>query len=107
MTRKEELIKTISGDSQNEIKARQLIDEICFIEEQLIEVKKLPFIKVNPKNPEQQKATPASKIYKELLQQYNNSLRLLYRISGELNNDNNEGSPLRTWLKSRSESDAD
>lgn len=103
MTRKEELLKTISGDSQNEVKARQLIDEICFIEEQLIEIKKLPFIKINPKNPQQQKATPASKIYKELLQQYNNSLRLLYRISGELNNDNAEESPLRTWLNSRSE----
>lgn len=102
MTRKEELLKTISGDSQNEVKARQLIDEICFIEEQLRAVKKLPFLKINPKNPQQQKATPASKLYKELLQQYNNSLRLLLRIAGDLG-DSEEESPLRLWIKSRKE----
>jgi hypothetical protein len=84
------------------IKAEQLIDEVVFIEEQLVELKKLPFISVNPKNPMQQKVTPAAKQYKELLQQYNNSLRLLYRLSGDMG-EVEEESPLREWVKSRKE----
>lgn len=101
MTRKEELLQIIiKTDSANAIKAEQLIDEIVFIESQLIELKKLPFLNVNPKNPMQQKATPAAKQYKELLQQYNNSLRLLFRMSGDYG-ETEEDSPLRQWIKRR------
>lgn len=104
MTRSEELKKIISkAGTDNDLKAAQLIDEIVFIEERLKELKKLPFIAVNPKNPAQQKATPASRQYKEMLQQYNNSLRLLFRLSGDLGADQDEESPLRKWLRERSE----
>jgi hypothetical protein len=104
MTRKEELLKIINKTgSQNDIKAEQLIDEIVFIEEQLQKLKKLPFISVHPKNPALQKATPASKQYKEMMQQYNNSLRLLFRLTGDLNGESEEDSPLRQWVKSRKE----
>ena len=104
MTRKEELLKIINkAGSQNDIKAAQLIDEIVFIEEQLRELKKLPFISIHPKNPALQKATPAAKQYKEMMQQYNNSLRLLFRLSGDINGDTEEESPLRLWVKSRKE----
>ena len=103
MTRKEELTEIICRhDSTNTIKAEQLIDEVIFIEEQLVELKKLPFIAVNPKNPMQQKTTPAAKIYKELLQQYNNSLRLLFRLSGDMG-EVEEESPLRKWIRNRKE----
>lgn len=103
MDRKNELTQIISKTgNDNEAKARQLIDEIVFIEQQLVELKKYPFISINPKNPAQQKATPASKQYKELLQQYNNSLRLLFRLSGELG-EADEESPLRKWLRTREE----
>ena len=103
MSRKEDLIKIINqSGADNDIKAAQLIDEIVFLEEQLVELKKLPFIAVNPKNPMQQKATPASKQYKGLLQQYNNSLRLLFRLSGEFG-ESEEESPLRKWIKGRKE----
>lgn len=103
MDRTEELTAIISKTgNENEAKARQLIDEIVFIEEQLVELKKYPFISVNPKNPAQQKATPASKQYKELLQQYNNSLRLLFRLAGDFG-ESEEESPLRNWIKSRKE----
>ena len=91
-----------AGDG--DIKAGQLIDEIIFIENQLEELRKLPFISVNPKNPAQQKATPASKQYKEMMQQYNNSLRLLFRLSGDMG-EVEEESPLRIWAKKRKESD--
>lgn len=101
MDRKEELLKIISstGD-KNDIKAGQLIEEIVFLEEQLIELKKLPFIRVNPKDKSQQKSTPAAKQYKELLQQYNASLRLLLRLAGDMG-DKEEESPLRKWLKEK------
>ena len=88
---------------ENDIKAEQLIDEIVFIEEQLRELKKLPFLSVHPRNPALQKATPAAKLYKEMMQQYNNSLRLLFRLSGDINGDTEEESPLRQWAKSRKE----
>lgn len=99
MDKKAELLKLVGND----LKTEQLVDEIVFIEDQLNNLKKLPFIFVNPKNPMQQKATPASRQYKELLQQYNNCLRLLYRITGDLGGDVEEESPLRAWLKSRKE----
>ncbi len=103
MTRKEELLKIINkAGSQNDIKAAQLVDEVIFLEEQMVELKKLPFINVNPKNPMQQKATPASKQYKEFLQQYNNCLRLLFRLSGDMG-ETEEESPLRRWIKGRKE----
>ena len=99
MDKKAELLKLVGND----LKTEQLVDEIVFIEDPLNSLKKLPFICVNPKNPMQQKATPASRQYKELLQQYNNCLRLLYRITGDLGGDVEEESPLRAWLKSRKE----
>lgn len=103
MDRKEQLLAIINkAGSQNDIKAAQLVEEIVFIEEQLVELKKLPFINIHPKNPMKQKTTPASKQYKELLQQYNNSLRLLFRLSGDMG-ENEEESPLRKWVKGRKE----
>lgn len=103
MSRKEELIHIVCKDgTNNDIKAKQLIDEIMFIEQQLIELRKLPFMNVNPNNPMQQKATPASKQYKEFLQQYNNSLKLLFKLSGDIG-ESEEDSPLRKWIKGRKE----
>lgn len=103
MNRQEELEEIVLKTSEDKVKAQRLIEEIVFIEEQMKELKKLPFIAVNPKNPEQQRTTPASKQYKELLQQYNNSLRLLFKLSGDLSGDSMEESPLRAWAKSREE----
>lgn len=102
--RKKALLEIVTRTgSNNDIKAEQLIDEIVFIEEQLRELKKLPFISVHPKNKALQKATPASKQYKEMMQQYNNSLRLLFRLTGDMNGETEEESPLRKWVKSRKE----
>lgn len=78
MSRKDELFKLVNkSGTDNDIKTIRLVEEIAFIEEQLVSLKQLPFINVNPKNPMQQKVTPAAKQYKEFLQQYNNSLSLL------------------------------
>jgi hypothetical protein len=105
MTRKEELLSIVcKTDESNRIKAEQLIDEVIFIEEQLIELKKLPFVLVDKKNNARQKATAASRQYKELLQQYNNSLKLLLKMAGEFG-ETEETSPLREWAKKRKDSD--
>lgn len=93
MTRKEELEEVIGDD----LALKPLIDEIIFLEGQLEELKKLPFIKVNPKNPMQQKSTPAQKQYKELLQQYANILKIVARSAGV--DENDDESPLRKWVK--------
>jgi hypothetical protein len=98
MDRKEELLKIIGTNDKLII---QLVDEIIFVENQLIELKKLPFISVNPKNPQQQRSTPAAKQYKEFLQQYTNCIKVLARATGQ--DDKEEDSPLRKWAKARSE----
>ena len=102
--RKKELEKIVfKKGTENDIKASKLIDEIVFLEDQMKYLKELPFISINPKNPAMQKATPAAKQYKEFLQQYNNSLRLLLKLCGDLGGDSEETSPLRDWIRSRSE----
>lgn len=106
MNRKQELLGLLKGGAQDELKARQLIDEIIFLEDRMTALKKLPFIAVNPKNPMQQKPTAASRQYKEFLQQYNNCLRLLLHITGDIGGDTEEESPLRAWLRSRTKDDA-
>lgn len=94
MNRKEELLKSV-----NDSTLAPLIDKLLFIEGQLENLEKLPMIKVNPNNPEQQKATPAAKIYKEFLQQYTNVIKVISHAVGDENNE--EDSPLRRWAKSR------
>ena len=73
-----------------------LIDDIVFIEDQLAILKKYPFIKVNPKDPTQQKPTPAAKQYKELLQQYNNCIKIFLGVLSTV--EKAETSPLREYL---------
>lgn len=98
MDRKAELKKLCEGlDGAAKTTTAQLIDEIVFIEAQLVELRKYPFISVNPKNPAQQKPTAAAKQYKELLQQYNNCIKILLGVLGKI--DTAEISPLREYLQ--------
>ena len=93
MDRKKELLK-LAGDDVTLI---ELVPKMLFLEKRLEELEKLPFIKVNPNNPAQQKATPAAKQYKELLQQYTNCIKILSR-AGNMD-DSEEESPLRKWVR--------
>ena len=97
MNRREELEK-ILNDANNSF-VSPLIDEILYLEDQLNYLRDLPKIRVNPNNPEQQKTTPAAKLYKEYLQQYLNALKLLLKTS-DTGDDAGE-SPLREWVKKR------
>lgn len=99
MSRKEELLKLFDQVEDTKGIILPLIDDVVFLEGQLKELRKLPFIKVNPKNPAQQKPTAAAKQYKELLQQYNNCIKIL---TGILRKDTpEEDSPLRAFLNAR------
>lgn len=98
MNRKNELLEIFKEmEDVNEI-ISPLIDDVIFLEEKLKDLKKLPFIRVNPKNPAEQKATAAARQYKEFLQQYNNCIKILCSALCK-NAQNEEESPLRAFLK--------
>lgn len=94
MERRAELLKFIDNDAN----LIPMVDRLLFLEQKLEELEKLPLIRINPKNPEQQKATAAAKLYKEFLQQYVNVFKALEKATGA---DEAEESPLRKWAKSR------
>ena len=94
MERREELLKLTDDPT-----IIPLIDKLLFLEDRLEQLEKLPMIRVNPKNPEQQKSTPAAKLYKEFLQQYTNIIKVISHTTKDENNE--EDSPLRVWVRSR------
>lgn len=99
MSRLEEITNLIPEDSQDLVK--DVIDQIIFLEAKLDELKKLPFIQVHPDDPMLQRATPASKQYKEFLQQYINCVKVIEGIiyrDKRLDNEDAEESPLRKWF---------
>ena len=97
MERKEELLNLVNDSNRTTV--LPLIDKMLFLENQLEQLEKLPMIKVNPENPMQQKSTPASKLYKEFLQQYTNVVKVISHMVG-VENDQEE-SPLRKWVSTR------
>lgn len=101
MNRKQQLLKIFEGVDDCKGIIAPLIDDVVFLEAQLQDLRKLPFIRVNPSDPSLQKTTPAAKQYKELLQQYNNCIKIL---TGILRKDGSEEeSPLRAFLRERKE----
>lgn len=90
----------IARAAGEEEKAAELVEDIAFLEQRLQELRRLPFLRIDPNNPERQKPTPAARQYKELLQQYNNSLKLFCKMCGDLKEDEAE-SPMRAWLNAR------
>lgn len=100
MTRKDELLQYLNGTG-NDIFINRMVDEVVFLENQLEDLRKLPFIKVNPKDKQMQKTTPASRLYVSLMAQYNANIRTLASLTGK--NDIEEESPLRAWVKSHAD----
>lgn len=78
MTRADKLKKIFEGvdEGKREVIA-PLLDDVIFIEERLAELRKLPMIRVHPKNPARQEVTPAGKQYKEYMQSYLNAIKVL------------------------------
>lgn len=89
-----------------EDKAAELVEDLAFLEKRLAELRRLPHLRIDPDNPERQKSTPAAKQYKDMLAQYNNSMKLFLKICGDLSEEEVE-SPLRAWAKMRKDYDLD
>lgn len=104
MSRKEELLTIFDEIEGVKGIIRPLIDDVVFLEARLLELRELPFIRVNPKNAADQKATPAAKQYKEFLQQYNNCIKILCGVLTK--NAVEDESPLRAFLKERARNDS-
>ena len=96
MSRRTELLSYIDND----IVLVPLVNDMLDLEKQLDYLRTLPKIKVHPKDPTKQKATPAAKLYKECLQQYTNIVRIMLRATGTDMDD--EDSPLRKWFNDHS-----
>ena len=99
MTRKEELLKVFEQVEDTKGIIMPMIDDVVFLEDQLRELRKLPFLRINPQDPSMQKPTPAAKQYKELLQQYNNCVKILTSVVRK--DTPEEDSPLRAFLMAR------
>lgn len=67
------------GEAQKEV-VWPLLDDLVFLEERLSELRRLPMIRVHPKNPARQEVTPAGKQYKEFMQSYVNVVKVLERV---------------------------
>lgn len=99
MSRYDELLNLIPEDSKELV--NDVVDQVIFLEGKMAELKELPFIEVNPKDATKQRNTPASKMYKEFLQQYINCIKVLEGIiyrDKRLEGDEVEESPLRKWF---------
>lgn len=100
MLRRDELLSIIPEESVDLVKS--VIDDVVFLEERLTELKQLPFIEINHKNPMKQRSTPASKLYKEFLQQYINCIKMIEYViykDKRLDGEEVEESPLRKWFR--------
>lgn len=99
MTRNEEIKKLWEQlDDKVKMVTKQHIDELAYLEERLQELRKLPFIAVNPKNPTQQRETAAARQYTKTLQQYFQAEKILLTALGA--SEGEKLSPLREYLQS-------
>jgi hypothetical protein len=90
--RKDELLKAVNND----ISLLSLVEDMVYLEEELDKLRKLPKLRVNPRNASQQKQTPAAKLYREYLQQYTNVVKVLLKATGA--DQVEDESPLRKWM---------
>ena len=100
MGRREELLDIFKDvDSTVRTIVEPMIDNLVFIEGQLVELRELPFVKVNPKDKTMQKTTPTYRIYKELLSQQKDIVRILCSQIHKTGSEDGE-SPLREYMRS-------
>lgn len=78
VSRKDSLYSIFKHVDENERElVTPLIEQVIFLEERMDELREMPFVRINPKNPLMQKTTPAAKLYKECMQSYMNAIRIL------------------------------
>lgn len=83
-------------DEGKKVIADRIIDEMEYLENRMDELRELPFIEMNTHG--EQRASPASKIYKDCNAQYANLSRILLSMLGKKGEDA-KTSPLREYLK--------
>lgn len=99
--RKADLLAALEDlDEKRAAILRPVVDEVVFMETQLCELRKLPFIKTHPTNPALQKQTEAAKQYAKLNAAYVQNIKVLCSAvnKGALED---EDSPINRWLRGR------
>lgn len=97
--RKAELLAALKDiDEARATILRPVVEEVIFLEWQMEELRKLPFIKTHPDNPALQKQTEAARQYTKLNAAYLQGVKVL--CSG-LNKSvlEDDDSPINRWLK--------
>lgn len=74
-----------------------LLEELVYLEGRLVELKKMPMIKVHPSDPTLQRQTQAARQYREVVQQYNGCVKTLLTCCRK--GDSGQTSPLREGLQ--------
>lgn len=98
MNRKQELNELFKDiDPKQRKLVDRLIDEVIYIENQLTELKKLPQIRVHPKDLSKQEITPSGKMYKDLTATYMNAIRMLCSLLSKAETDDFD--PVADFLK--------
>ena len=95
--RADELMALFSDDSVRAV-VRPLVEELADVEDRIREVKRLPLIRVHPKDPSIQRSTAAGRLYQSLLGRQTDIVRMLLRQLGR-SGDDEEESPLRAYLR--------
>lgn len=97
MDRKTELLQLCEGlDGAVKTIILPLVDNLVFLENKIEETRQYEFLAVSPKTPTRQRPTAAYKQYKELTQQYNNTIKIMLGAVGK--SEVEEESPLRAYL---------
>lgn len=98
MTRLEELESIFDKvDADKAAVIAPLLPQVVFLEERLRELQKVPHIRIHPKNPARQEITAAGKQYKELMQSYNNCLKILLSTLGRYSQE--EADEFDKWIE--------
>jgi len=83
----------------DDITIRPLFEKMVLLEAHMAKLEGLPWIRVNPKDPTQQKSTPAFFEYQKTLSQYKELVKIVCKACG--NFEPEEESPLRAYMKKR------
>lgn len=99
MDRKTELLQIFNGADKKVLTiVEPMIEDLVFVESQLEELRSKPFIRYHPKDPSQQKPTVAYKVYRDLLAQEKDMVRILCSQLHKGPTDEKQ-SPLRAYLE--------
>lgn len=91
----QEITSKLDKDQQAII--QPLLGEITFMEKRLDELRRLPHLRIHPKDPSRQQVTPAGKQYKETMQAYLNAIKVI--MTALKRNDTSAADELLTKLQ--------